>query len=415
MTPSARCFLLVLVAFLGARKTFSSTCARFSLLPVLALLLSALGLFVAAPAQATTPTVSLSATPNPARLGETVVLRVTLSSALSHDVTIPVHRVFLPVGDQLGHVSEITIPAGETSGALPIKLFSANDSTVRLAVTLAIPPPPGVSYGGTIPNLVVTANPPPPPPPDPPSGGFPPAVPSDPAPDSTPCGESDREDLERFYEMTDGEDWHENENWNSREPLNQWYGVETNGAGEVISLRLSENNLSGDIPTEELLCLTELKELALWGNDRLSGDVPEELVPAVERAVLRDIAEMLNLNPEWFENYEDPFNFEDWYTGVTTDDERRVIELDFTGEEITGEIPESVFELQRLEEISTGCGITLEVEAPETVSVMVPDDCEAEASGDGGCALGSGDSSAFALFLVTLFVFAVLGRTRARG
>ena len=119
--------------------------------------------------------------------------------------------------------------------------------------------------------------------------------------------------------MTDGEDWHENENWNSREPLNQWYGVETNDAGEVVSLRLSENNLS--------------------------GEVPEELVLAVERAVLRDIAEMLNLNPEWFEDYEDPFDFEDWHEGVTTDDEGRVTELDLTGEGEIEEIPESTSEL----------------------------------------------------------------------
>ena len=151
-------------------------------------------------------------------------------------------------------------------------------------------------------------------------------------------------------------------------------------------MRLEKNNLSGEMPTKELLCLnenTELKELALWGNDDLTGDVPEELVLAVERAVLRDIAEMLNLNPEWFENYEESFNFEDWHGGVTTDDDRRVIELDFTGEEITGEIPESVFELRRLEEISTGCGVTLEAEAPEGVSVIMPDDCEEETAVSG--------------------------------
>ena len=130
------------------------------------------------------------------------------------------------------------------------------------------------------------------------------------------------------------------------------------------------------MPTEELLCLAELVELALWGNE-LSGEIPDDLTLPVERAVLRDIAETLNLNPEWFDDYGDPFNFEGWHTGVTTDDDR-VTELDFTGEEITGEIPESVFELQRLGEIRTGCGVTLEAEAPERVSVEMPDpeDCE---------------------------------------
>ena len=236
----------------------------------------------------------------------------------------------------------------------------------------------------------------------------------------TRCG-AEREDLVRFYEKTGGADWHENENWTSAEPLDRWFGVETDEDRSVISLRLEDNGLSGETP-RELLCLSELKELALWDNDGLSGEVPQELALAVERAALRDVAVALSFKAEWFDRYEDhPYGFGDWHAGVTTDDDGRVTELDFTGEEITGEIPESVFELKRLRVIETGCGVTLETEAPGRVSVAMPDDCEGEpegepaSSGDGGCALGSsGDSSAFALFLVTLLVFAALGRKRAR-
>ncbi|MCY4555393.1 MAG: hypothetical protein OXF79_03225, partial [Chloroflexi bacterium] len=140
-------------------------------------------------------------------------------------------------------------------------------------------------------------------PPGPPVGGggggggaLPPSGSSDePPPEdeelSALCSREDRENLERFYETTTGEEpWDENENWNSEEPLNQWYGVETDEDGNVVSLRLSHNALSGDMPAREfLLCFSELKELALWGND-LPGEVPEKLVLAVERAVLRDIA-----------------------------------------------------------------------------------------------------------------------------
>ena len=170
-------------------------------------------------------------------------------------------------------------------------------------------------------------------------GGPPPAVPSDPDPPSSRCGETDREDLVRFYEASGGVNWHENGNWNSTEPLDQWHGVEKIDEDEnVISLSLLDNNLSGDMPTEELLCLTELVELALWGN-KLLGEIPDELTPAVERAVLRDVAEALSLNAEWFEDYENS-DFGNWHEGgVTTDDDGRVTELDFTGEEITGEIP----------------------------------------------------------------------------
>ena len=258
--------------------------------------------------------------------------------------------------------------------------------------TGALGPPPGSSGSGG--GVGASGGPP-----GPPAGGgggggggLPPSGSSDePPPEddelSTLCSQEDRETLERFYETTGGEQWDENENWNSEEPLNQWYGVDTDDEGEVVSLRLSENNLSGDTPEELLSCLSELKELALWGNEEdLSGEVPEKLVLAVERAVLRDMAEMLDLNPEWFENYGDPYNFEDWHTGVTTDDDGRVVEL-----VLPGEVPGTLIsQLRKLRVITTS-------------------------SENGGCALSpKDDSSAFSLFLLTLLVFAAFGRKRAR-
>ena len=253
----------------------------------------------------------------------------------------------------------------------------------------------------------------------------------------TRCGEDDMWALSRFYEAVGGENWNDNTNWNSQEPLDRWFGVGTDEDGRVISLDLEGNGLSGETP-RELVCLSELKELALWDNEGLSGKEPEELALAVERAVLRDVAEALSLNTEWFDDYEDPFSFSDWHVGVTTDDDERVTELDFTGEDITGVIPGSVFELKRLTAIETGCEVTLEIEAPGRVSV-VPDECpeetppedmeeeetppedmeeeETPTSRGGGCALGRGDSSVsgFGLLLATLLVFAALGRRRAQG
>ncbi len=221
------------------------------------------------------------------------------------------------------------------------------------------------------------------------------------------CGEDDIWALSRFYEAVGGEGWNDNTNWNSQEPLDRWFGVGTDEDGRVISLHLQENGLSGETP-RELVCLSEIKELALWDNE-LSEEVPQELALAVERAVLRDVAEALKLNPGWFDDYEDPFSFSDWHMGVTTDDDGRVTELDFTGEDITGVIPGSVFELKRLTAIETGCEVTLEVEAPGRVNVIRAEGCE-----DGGCALGQGDFSVsgFDLFLVTLLVFAALGRRK---
>ena len=236
------------------------------------------------------------------------------------------------------------------------------------------------------------------------------------------CPGEERKILEMFYDSTQGDMWEQSGGWNTEDDLRDWHGVRTDEDGRVISLSLPDNGLSGDIPSA-LKCFSELSglsELALWDNEGLSGEVPDDLVPAVERAVLRDVAEALELNTEWFEDYEEPFDFEDWHEGVMTDDDGRVTELDFTGEDIEGEIPGSVFELESLMRIETGCGVTLEVEAPEGVRVMPADDCPEETppedmeeeSGGGGCALGSGDSSVstFGLFLVTLVVFAALGQ-----
>ena len=235
------------------------------------------------------------------------------------------------------------------------------------------------------------------------------------------CPGEERKILEMFYVSTQGDMWEQSGGWNTEDDLNNWYGVRTDEDGEVISLRLPDNGLSGDIPSA-LLCFSELSgllELALWDNEGLEREVPDELMRAVERAVLRDVAEALELNPGWFDDYEEPFDFEDWHEGVTTDEDGRVTELDFTGEDITGVIPGSVFELKRLTAIETGCEVTLEVEAPERVSVVTADDCadETVSSRGGGCALGQGDSSVpgFGLFLVTLLVFAALGRKRARS
>ena len=237
------------------------------------------------------------------------------------------------------------------------------------------------------------------------------------------CPGEERKILEMFYHSTQGDMWEQSGGWNTDADLDDWHGVRTDEDGNVISLRLPDNGLSGDIPSA-LKCFSELSglsELALWDNDELSGEVPDALVPAVERAVLRDVAEALELNPEWFEDYNvaDLFDFSDWHGGVTTDDDGRVTELDFTGEDITGVIPGSVFELKRLTAIETGCEVTLEVEAPGRVSVMMAEGCEeipddTPTSGGGGCALSPEGSSAFSLFLLTLVVFAVLGRKRAR-
>ena len=86
---------------------------------------------------------------------------------------------------------------------------------------------------------------------------------------------TDREVLEALYEATGGPEWNDRTNWLSEEPLGEWYGVRTDGAGRVTSLFLGGNQLSGAIPPE-LGRLTQLQELSLEIN-QLSGAIPPEL------------------------------------------------------------------------------------------------------------------------------------------
>ena len=82
---------------------------------------------------------------------------------------------------------------------------------------------------------------------------------------------ADRNALVALYQAMDGPNWNLNHNWLSNAPLRQWYGV-TIGAGRVVELDLSQNQLSGQIPAE-IGQLTGLTNLDLFGN-QLTGEIP---------------------------------------------------------------------------------------------------------------------------------------------
>ena len=88
--------------------------------------------------------------------------------------------------------------------------------------------------------------------------------------------DQDKAVLTALYEATGGNNWDDNTNWlSSTSPLDQWHGVETDDAGRVTSLDLSDNDLAGPIP-EALGQLDSLKVLNLF-YDRLTGPIPEAL------------------------------------------------------------------------------------------------------------------------------------------
>ena len=97
---------------------------------------------------------------------------------------------------------------------------------------------------------------------------------------------SDRAALVALYEATDGPNWTNQDNWLTHAPLKDWYGVEVNAEGRVISLDLYRNGLVGELPAE-LVNLAALERLEL-GRNRLTGSIPPELgnLAALERLEL---------------------------------------------------------------------------------------------------------------------------------
>ena len=86
---------------------------------------------------------------------------------------------------------------------------------------------------------------------------------------------SDRDVLVAFYNATDGPNWRNSANWLTDAPIEEWYGVSTDGAGRVTALATPFNQLSGELPSA-LGNLANLEELDLAEN-RLTGAIPSEL------------------------------------------------------------------------------------------------------------------------------------------
>ena len=90
-----------------------------------------------------------------------------------------------------------------------------------------------------------------------------------------PSADDDRAALTALYHATNGDGWYDNTNWLSDAPLENWYGVTTNGDGRVIGLDLYNKNLTGQIPVA-LSRLDKLEQLNL-GENRLMEEIPSEL------------------------------------------------------------------------------------------------------------------------------------------
>ena len=107
-------------------------------------------------------------------------------------------------------------------------------------------------------------------------------------------GSPDRTALEALYDVTNGPDWTNSENWLTDAPLDEWYGVDTNAAGRVLRVDLVDNALRGWIPAE-FRRLARLEELRL-GRNQLRGPIPPELGDLSDLEVL-DLSHNQMLHP----------------------------------------------------------------------------------------------------------------------
>jgi Leucine-rich repeat (LRR) protein len=81
--------------------------------------------------------------------------------------------------------------------------------------------------------------------------------------------------LVALYNSTNGPSWTNRTNWLSG-PVSTWYGIGT-GSGRVTSVNLSDNNLSGTIPTE-IGMLPHLQILALNNNHLTGNSTPDRRI-----------------------------------------------------------------------------------------------------------------------------------------
>ena len=191
-----------------------------------------------------------------------------------------------------------------------------------------------------------------------------------------------------LYNSTDGENWTNNENWLSQTPLAAWHGVTADANGRVNELDLSDNNLSGSLPSS-LSKLADLKKLDLGGNAGLLGPMPESLTGlSIEsldlegtglcapsgsgyRTWLNGIGDKSGIDdcavdqPDWEAlvtfynetngpNWEENSNWlsaeplDEWF-GVSTDDSGRVNALNLSWNNLLGPLPAALGRLEKLE------------------------------------------------------------------
>ena len=169
----------------------------------------------------------------------------------------------------------------------------------------------------------------------------------------------DRAVLVALYNATDGDNWTDNTNWLSDEPMRDWHGVTTDIEGRVAVLDVGDNQLTGEIPPG-LGTLSNLTELWL-GTNQLMGDIPTELGDLSSLTMLdlgdnqltgeipTELGDLSNLRELWLDNNR---LMEEIPTELS--DLSKLTRLELGGNDLTGEILPGLGDLSNLTHLSLG-------------------------------------------------------------
>lgn len=165
--------------------------------------------------------------------------------------------------------------------------------------------------------------------------------------------EQERAALIDFYNATGGKNWRRSESWCSSKPVHQWEGVSCDFRGRVVTLRLSNNNIVGELPAS-LGALSGLQKLLLNSN-HLSGEFPSfildlnnlvELVLDGGNKLTGPLPQFINKLPNLEVLDLSYNNFEG--TVPVFGDRSKLSVLDLSGNLFTGLLPEFFSELKSL-------------------------------------------------------------------
>ena len=123
------------------------------------------------------------------------------------------------------------------------------------------------------------------------------------------CNEADVVALEALHAAAGGNGWRSDDGWLGGPILEAWNGIGVDALGRVTTLNLSNNGLSGSLPSS-LGNLARVRVLRLGGNAGLSGRLPTALSRLPDISVL-DYAETRLCAPA------EPV-FQAWLSGVET-------------------------------------------------------------------------------------------------